>query len=117
MRSTIRLAKEGDLPRIRQLVHDDPDLRGIPAHRYVLVLDDDDGGLAAAAAVTIDDGRGHLGFVAIAPAHEGEHLGADRRAADGDPAQVRSECGASLGESARFMRGERCLAGARRELA
>ena len=74
MRTTIRLAKEGDLPRIRQLVHDDQDLTGSDAHRYVLVLDDENGGLAAAAAVTIDEGRGHLGFVAIAPDHEGEHL-------------------------------------------
>jgi hypothetical protein len=74
MRSTIRLAKEGDLPRIRELVHGDHDLRVIPAHRYVLVLDDEHGQLAAVASVSLDDGRGHLGFVAIAARHEGEHL-------------------------------------------
>ncbi|HSN26162.1 MAG TPA: hypothetical protein VLT45_07745 [Kofleriaceae bacterium] len=46
----------------------------IPAHRYLLVLDNEDGSLAAAASVTLQDGRGHLGFLAIAPGSEGEHL-------------------------------------------
>ncbi len=74
MRSTIRLATSEDLPKIRTLVSGDHDLRVIPGHRYLLVLDSEGGTLAAAASVTIDDERGHLGFVAIAPGFEGEHL-------------------------------------------
>lgn len=46
----------------------------IPAHRYLLVLDGEHGELAAAASVILDKGRGHLGFLAIAPGSEGEHL-------------------------------------------
>jgi len=63
-----------DLPRIRQLVGGNLDLRVIPGRRYILVLDGEHGALAAAACVTLDDGRGHLGFLAIAPSYEGEHL-------------------------------------------
>lgn len=74
MRNTIRLATPEDLPRIRDLVAGVHDLRVIPGHRYLLVLDGEDGSLAAAASVTLDDGRGHLGFLAIAPGAEGERL-------------------------------------------
>lgn len=74
MPRTIRLATPEDLPRIQELVTGDVDLRTIPAHRYLLVLDDEHGELAATASVTLEDGRGHLGFLAIAPGSEGEHL-------------------------------------------
>jgi len=74
MRSTIRLATPEDVPRIRKLVPGDHDLSTVPGHRYVLVLDAPDAQLAATAAVTLENGRGHLCFLAIAPAYEGEKL-------------------------------------------
>ncbi len=45
-----------------------------PGRRYVLVLDAPDGSIAAAAGLTIDHGRGHLGFLAISPRCEGERI-------------------------------------------
>jgi ribosomal protein S18 acetylase RimI-like enzyme len=70
---TVRLATPEDYPRIRALAGDQEVSRAT-GHRFVLVLDDGAGGLAAAAAVTLDKGRGHLGFLAIAPGFEGERL-------------------------------------------
>jgi N-acetylglutamate synthase-like GNAT family acetyltransferase len=74
MRPTIRLATSEDLPRIRQLVPGAQDLTTVPGRRYVLVLDEPRGGIAAAAGLTLERGRGHLGFLAINPDAEGERL-------------------------------------------
>jgi ribosomal protein S18 acetylase RimI-like enzyme len=74
MRSTIRLATPADVPRIRTLVPGDQDLTIVPGRRYVLLLDAPEGQLAAAAGVTLENERGHLGFLAIAPEFSGEKL-------------------------------------------
>lgn len=74
MRSTIRLASREDHSRIRRLVPGDQDLSTVPGRRYVLVLDAPDAQLAATAAVTLEGGRGHLCFLAIAAPYEGERL-------------------------------------------
>src|SRR6476659_8508869 len=74
MRTTIRLARSEDLPRVRQLVQGDQEVAIVPGRRYVLVLDAPEGGLAAAAGLTLDHGRAHLGFLAIDPQYEGEKL-------------------------------------------
>lgn len=74
MRSTIRLATDADLPRVRALAPGDQDLSIVPGRRLVLVLEAPDGEVAAVAALTIERPRCHLAFLAVAKSHAGERL-------------------------------------------
>jgi N-acetylglutamate synthase-like GNAT family acetyltransferase len=77
---TIRTASASDVPAVKRLLEergesfDDRTWRTIPGSRYLLVLDGPEGDLAATAQLALEDGRGHLAMLSVAPEFEGTGL-------------------------------------------
>jgi N-acetylglutamate synthase-like GNAT family acetyltransferase len=77
---TIRTANAEDIPAVKRLLEaqgesfDDRSWRTIPGSRYLLVLDGPDGQLAATAQLALEDGRGHLAMLTVAPKFQGNGI-------------------------------------------